>query len=160
MDRYVYKPSHFMRQMTVPGIFTALIGIVCLIQCFISEDKLIYILVLCLCLYNVWNMFVSISNPSEIIVDENHLIFSAYGRQHMYDMDLIKHYAMRPLAGNTRMYMTINKNGLLKGRYWVRTDEFSNNKQLQEFFYNLDAKVNPDSIVTRAREQGRQRLQK
>ncbi|QCP36471.1 hypothetical protein AR1Y2_3017 [Anaerostipes rhamnosivorans] len=67
---------------------------------------------------------------------------------------------MRPLAGNTRMYMTIDNGGLLKGRYWVRISEFSGEKELEEFFYDLDAKVNPESLVSKARSQGRERLRK
>ena len=56
------------------------------------------------------------------------------------------------------MYMTFNNGGILKGRYWIRISEFSNKKELENYFYDLDSKINPDSLVTEARIQGRKRL--
>lgn len=161
MKRYLYQPSHFFIQMTLPGIFTGMIGVFSIFQVFRSEYSILYLLVLGLCIYNVWNVFISLSNPSEIIVDDNQSIeFCAYRRSHKYEMNQIQQFSMRPLAGNTRMYMTINNGGLLKGRYWIRICEFSNEKELEEFFYDLDVKINPESLVSNARSQGRERLKK
>lgn len=116
-------------------------------------------MVLLLCVYSVWNTFISVSNPSLIrVVDGVSVGFSAYGRSHIYMFDQINRFAMRPVAGGTRLYMTINGGKLFKGRYWVRVSEFSDSKELEDFFYDLDAKVNPDSLVTRARKEGRKRL--
>lgn len=161
MKRYLYQPSHFFIQMTLPGIFTGAIGAFCLFQFLAAGHQLLYLLVLGLCVYNVWNVFVSLSNPSEVLLDKDKFIeFSAYGRSHKYEINQIRKYSMRPLAGNTRMYMTIDNGGFLKGRYWVRISEFSGEKELEEFFYDLDAKINPESLVSKARSQGRERLRK
>lgn len=161
MKRYGYKPSHFLIQMTVPGIFTAAIGVFCLVQFLIAGQNLLYLLVFGLCLYNVWNVFISLSNPSEIKIDGDKSIeFCAYGRSHTYEIAQVKKYSMRPLGGNTRMYMTFDNGGIMKGRYWVRISEFTDEKELQEYFYDLDVKINPDSLVSKARTQGRERLRK
>ncbi|MDO5146027.1 MAG: hypothetical protein Q4D60_03405 [Eubacteriales bacterium] len=56
--------------------------------------------------------------------------------------------------------MTINHGGFTKGRYWVRTEEFSDGKELTDYFYTLDAKINPKSLFTRARSQGREPVEK
>lgn len=161
MKRYVYKPSHFLIQMTIPGIFTALVGMFCLIRFLLAGHHPLYLLVLGLCIYNVWNLFVSLSNPSEILIDNDQTIeFCAYGKHHTYAIREIESYSMRPLAGNTKMYMTFNKGGIKKGRYWVRISEFSDEKELEEFFYDLDVKINPNSLVSKARTQGRERLKK
>lgn len=160
MKHYVYKPSHFFIQMTLPGLFTILIGIFCFIQFLIAGQNILYLLILCLCIYNIWNMFISISNPSEIIVDEKTVEFCAYRRSHKYEIDQIESFHMRSLAGNTRMYVTFNSGGILRGRYWIRLCEFSEGKELEYFFYDLEAKINPDSLVVEARSQGRERLKK
>lgn len=65
---------------------------------------------------------------------------------------------MRMVAGNTSIYMNINKGGILKGRYWIRVSEFEEQDEIVDYFYDLDEKVNPDSVVTRARKEGRERL--
>lgn len=160
MKHYVYKPSHFFIQMTLPGMFTIFIGIFCLIQFLTVGQNPLYLLVLCLCIYNIWNVFISLSNPSEIMIDEKTVEFRAYGRSHKYQISQIENYHMRPLAGNTRIYMTFDNGGILKGRYWVRLCEFSEEKELEYFFYDLEAKINPDSLVVEARSQGRERLKK
>ena len=158
MKHYVYRPSHVCIQMTIPGLFTWLIGIFCFIR-FLSEGRNpVYLMILCLCIYNVWNVFISVSNPSEIMIRNGIIEFYAYGKSHKYKIDQIQSYHMRPLAGNTRMYMTFNNGGILKGRYWIRISEFSNKKELENYFYDLDSKINPDSLVTEARIQGRKRL--
>ena len=54
--------------------------------------------------------------------------------------------------------MNINKGGILKGRYWIRVSEFEEQDEIVDYFYDLDEKVNPDSVVTRARKEGRERL--
>lgn len=160
MKYYVYKPSHFFIQMTLPGIFTIFIGIFCFFRFLTAGQNILDVLILCLCMYSIWNTFISISNPSEIMIDEKTIEFCAYGRSHKYEVDQIKNYHMRPLAGNTRIYMTFDNGRILKGRYWIRLCEFSEEKELEYFFYDLEAKINPDSLVVEARKQGRERLKK
>ena len=58
------------------------------------------------------------------------------------------------------MYVMIDKGGILRGRYWIRLAEFNDSKELNDYFYRLDARVNPDSVFTTARKQGRERHKK
>ena len=103
MKSYVYQPSHFSIQMTAPGIFTAAIGVFCLYQFLAAGHHLLYLLVFGLCLYNVFNVFVSLSNPSEVRIDSGKtVVFCAYGRSHTYEISQISKYSMRPLAGGTK----------------------------------------------------------
>lgn len=158
MKSYVYNKSHFFIQHTVPGIFTVLIGLYCLIRTVITGPNALMIFVLIICIYNVWNEFVSLSNPSQIDIDEDLLTFRVYKSYHTYKINEIQNFSMRMTAGNTSIYMNINKGGLLKGRYWVRVSEFEDEKELVEYFYDLDEKINPDSMFTKARKEGRKRL--
>lgn len=159
MKHYVYTKSHYMIQMTLPGIFTLLIGTYGIYE-LLRNQNIFFGFILIVCIYNVWNVFVSVSNPSEIIIDEDNITFCAFSKKHTYQLNDIKEFSMRALAGNNKIYMTIDKGGILKGRYWVRTSEFNDGKELTDFFYDLDAKVNPDSVFTTARRQGRERLKK
>lgn len=160
MRHYTYSPSHYMLQMTVPGVFILLIGLYSIYLYCSGGNNPLWILVIIACIYSVWNQFVSLSNPSEIYIDEETLIFASYSRRHEYKLNQIEKFAMRPLAGGTKMYMTIGNGGLFRGRYWVRIAEFNDEKELSDFFYWLDAKVNPDSVFTTARKQGLERKRK
>lgn len=157
MKRYTYDFSHYMIQMTIPGIFILFVGIYSFYKFLVGGFNFLWILVTIVCIYNTWNTFVSISNPSEITIDDEHLVLSAFARSHEYMLDKIKKFAMRPVAGGDRLYITIDNGGVFRGRYWIRLSEFNDVKELTNFFYRLDARVNPDSIFTTARRQGRER---
>ena len=114
--------------------------------------------VLIICVYNVWNEFVSLSNPYEFELGEETITFRAYNKEHTYQISEMTAFSMRMVAGNTTMYMNIDKGGLLKGRYWLRVSEFDDDKDIINYFYDLDERVNPHSVITKARKAGRARL--
>ena len=66
-----------MIQMTVPGVFTLLIGLYSMYKFLTGGFNFLWLLITFVCVYNVWNTFVSISNPSEIIIDDDTLTFVA-----------------------------------------------------------------------------------
>jgi hypothetical protein len=106
----------------------------------------------------VWNEFISLSNPYEFELGKDSVTFRAYKQEHTYKISEMTNFSMRMVAGNTSIYMNINKGGILKGRYWIRVSEFEEQDEIVDYFYDLDEKVNPDSVVTRARKEGRERL--
>ena len=114
--------------------------------------------ILIICVYNVWNEFISLSNPYEFELGKDSVTFRAYKQEHTYKISEMTNFSMRMVAGNTSIYMNINKGGILKGRYWIRVPEFEEQDEIVDYFYDLDEKVNPDSVVTRARKEGRERL--
>ncbi len=158
MKSYVYNPTHFFIQHTLPGVFTLLIGLACLIRMVTTGFSGFLAIVLLVCVYNVWNEFVSASNPSRVDVDEDSITFTRNKKSHTYKIDDIKQFSMRFVSGNTTAYMNINKAGVLNGRYWLRVTEFNDEKELVDYIYDLDERVNKDSLVTKARREGRERL--
>ena len=120
MKSYIYKKSHYLIQHTIPGIFTLLIGLYCLIR--------------------------------------QVMTFRGYNKEHTYKISEMAAFSMRMVAGNTKIYMNIDKGGLLKGRYWIRVSEFDDDKDIIDYFYDLDEQVNPHSVITKARKAGRARL--
>lgn len=154
MKHYTYRSSHYMIQMTVPGIATLLIALYSVYVSLSGGFNYLWAMILVVSVYNTWNTFVSGSTPSEISIDDENLAFTSYGRTHTYKIKEIKKFAMRTVAGGDRLYMTINNGGLMHGRYWVRLSGFNDEEELNTFFYKLDARVNPNSIFTTARKQG------
>lgn len=102
--------------------------------------------------------FISLSNRMNLNWEKTVLTFRAYKQEHTYKISEMTNFSMRMVAGNTSIYMNINKGGILKGRYWIRVSEFEEQDEIVDYFYDLDEKVNPDSVVTRARKEGRERL--
>ena len=158
MKSYVYNKSHYFIQHTLPGLFTLLIGLYGLIRQVMTGFSGLLMFILIICVYNVWNEFISLSNPYEFELGKDSVTFRAYKQEHTYKISEMTNFSMRMVAGNTSIYMNINKGGILKGRYWIRVSEFEEQDEIVDYFYDLDEKVNPDSVVTRARKEGRERL--
>ena len=150
MKSYIYKKSHYLIQHTIPGIFTLLIGLYCLIRQVMTGFAGLLMFVLIICIYNVWNEFVSLSNPYEFDLGEETITFRGYNKEHTYKISEMAAFSMRMVAGNTKIYMNIDKGGLLKGRYWIRVSEFDDDKDIIDYFYDLDEQVNPHSVITKA----------
>ena len=160
MKKFNYQPKHFALQITTVGIFTGVICVFSLYQILLGSYKELFAFVLILAGYNTWNTFVSISNPKEIQFDENQLVLSAYGKNHIFKLEDIKQIQMRYVSGNRRLYVTLNGGSLKKGRYWVRLCEFEQQEEIEDFFAELEYKIDPDSLIVRARREGRERLKK
>ena len=99
-----------------------------------------------------------LSNPYEFDLGEETITFRGYNKEHTYKISEMTAFSMRMVAGNTKIYMNIDKGGLLKGRYWLRVSEFDDDKDIIDYFYDLDERVNPHSVITKARKAGRARL--
>ena len=84
MKSYIYKKSHYLIQHTIPGIFTLLIGLYCLIRQVMTGFDGLLMFVLIICVYNVWNEFVSLSNPYEFDLGEETITFRGYNKEHTY----------------------------------------------------------------------------
>lgn len=160
LKQYQYKPSCFFVQVTLPGIFTALIGLFSIYQMIVSDYGPAYGFVLLVAIYHVWNTFVSVSNPEKISVNANKILFHAYGKEHSYDLDEIEHFYMRMIGGRKRIYLTINHGGIFRGRYWIRLEEFSENTEVEEKLSQMEAQIHPNSILVEAKKQGKERLKK
>lgn len=160
MKEYNYHPTHFLIQVTVTSLFTGLIALFSLYQILFGANKALFTFVMILALYNTFNSFVSISNPQKIYFGEGKLIFSAYGREQVYQIDEIKQIQMRYVSGNQRLYVSLNGGSLFKGRYWIRLSEFDHKEELEDLFAELEYKVDPESLIVIARRDGRKRLKK
>lgn len=105
---YQYKPSCFFVQVTLPGIFTALIGLFSIYQMIVSDYGPAYGFVLLVTIYHVWNTFVSVSNPEKISVNANKILFHAYGKEHSYDLDEIKKLQQAVKTKSENVFLVIS----------------------------------------------------
>lgn len=151
MKSYMYQKKLFFIEVTFTGIFCILIFIVSLILALQGYLSGLMIFVAVICLYQIWNTFISKSTPEEVVIDDDYISFSAYNRCDKYYFSEMKVLRIREFPTSGKMYIRVNDSNLLKGRYWVQTKQFENGKELFKTLLDLEYKLHPDTLKARAR---------
>lgn len=148
MSQYVFQKSVYMRKVTVIGIFCLVVALYSCVMLLMGQP-LFWILLL-ISLYQAFNTFVSLSNPSEVTLTEDTLAFSAYGKTHSYKLADIKSFRVKELDRYHKMYVRVNDGGLLRGRYWLNCREMEGGRELWDRLAYLEYEKEPDQIKFRA----------
>ena len=149
MGAYNYDNKKYRNSITITGVF-------CLLLAFYSIYMLIngnyaFWIVILICLYQINNTFFSISNPKTILIENDEIIFSAYGRSHSYIISEISEFKVKEIEHYKKMYIRINDSSIFKGRYWINCRCFSNGKDLWDYFAYLEYLKEPTQLKFRAR---------
>jgi|GEM_PF-561764 len=152
---YVYEPPFYQIEVTAVGVLCAAVLVACIWMAVanVGIGPELSVVVGIVCFYQVWNTFVSLSNPERVIVDEDAdtITFSGYGRENTYVISELKTFLVRPFPSSGKTYVRVNDHSISKGRYWVPTKMFNDSRELFDFLCNLEYRVHPDSIKARAR---------
>jgi hypothetical protein len=160
MKEYTYqKMSHYWIQIVFPSLLAGCVGVYGFVK-LIQLWQPAYLLLCMVCVYTFWNVFISLSNPSGISFDGKGVTFYTFSRKHTYSIDQLHAMHMHPIAGNTKVYITLDNGGIRAGRYWVRISEFDHKNELLDQLYELYAMVEPDALAVRAYRQGIERINK
>lgn len=154
MKTYRYEQAKFNVSVTVTGIFCLLLCVVSVTDVMGVTDLLpapVAALVLIVAGYQVWNTFVAIANPQDVIIDEESITFGAFGRRDRFAFADIRSFSVREVGGDARIYVRVNGGGLLRGRYWLQTLYMSDGKELFQWLEDFEYRVEPDSLKARAR---------
>ena len=149
MHKYCYDDAIFARSVTFTGGFCLLIVLYSLVMLF-TGSYLFWIFLL-VGLYQVFNTFVSISNPKEVVVEEDAISFSAYGKTHRYPLDEITSLRIKELDYHKKMYLRINEAGMMRGRYWIACKHMNDGAELWDYLAWLEYQKEPDQVKFRAR---------
>ncbi len=147
---YQYNPKEYFTQITLVGIFTTLIVAFCVVMAFISQQPLLFGFIALVAGYSSWNTFISGSNPSKVILEEDGISFLSYGRVDRYDFDKITSFRAKDFRGSGKIFLRVNNSGMLKGRYWIHTAQFNDGEELFLYLLKLEYKTHPTSIKARA----------
>ncbi|WP_207302682.1 hypothetical protein [Olsenella sp. Marseille-P4559] len=154
MKTYRYEQAKFNVSVIATGMFCLVLCIVSALSIMGVADLLpapIAVLVLIVASYQVWNTFVAIANPQDVIIDEDSITFGAFGRRDRFAFADIKSFNVREVGGNARIYVRVNGGGLLRGRYWLQTLYMSDGEELFQWMEDFEYRVEPDSLKARAR---------
>lgn len=149
--RYEIVPKRFWFDVTMPGILTIIVLIVCLYQMFkLQSINNIYVLFAVAAAYNIFNSFISLSNPRVVELTQETIQFNAFGQKHAYSIEDIKNFNVREFPSGGLIYLRIDPS-LLRGRYWIKTKKYEEGKELFQRILDLDYQKNPDSLKSYAK---------
>lgn len=148
---YEMRPKLYLFDVTLPGILSGAVVIVCLFQVLKTGSVYsIYTLLAIVAAYNVLNSFVSLSNPRQVIFTDGKIEFKAYNQTHQYVISEVKNLNVREFPSGGLLYIRIDQK-FLKGRYWIRTHKYEEGKELFQRVLDLDYQLNPDSLKSYAK---------
>lgn len=152
MKKYVYKKDRFFIRVTLVGIICIIMGIYN-IYLIVKGATILNLIIVIVCIYQIFNTFFSLSNPEEVYIDDHRITFKAYGQVHTYDFKQIYDFRVKEFPQAKKVYVRINKNqnNLLKGRYWVFCLYFNDADELFQWFLDKEYQMHPETVKAHAR---------
>ena len=157
---YIYNPKHYFIQITLTSCFCILIIFLALYMIILNVYRGFFLLVSLIAFYTIWNTFVSCSNPSKVILEEDGISFVSFGRTVKYLFEEITSFLAKDFRYSGKIFLRINKYNYFKGRYWIHTKEFNDSDELYLYLMRLEYKTHPDSIKSRAWDSTRPEVDK
>ncbi|WP_313577675.1 hypothetical protein [Lacrimispora sp.] len=151
MGKYKYDPKVYGMKVTFTGFFCTVLLFFSVVKMLTASALSLWFLVCVICTYTVWETFISLSNPSVVIMDGGQIVFEAFGRRHSYRWEEISCFRVREFTGAKKLFLRINNAGFLKGRYWLNCYYFNNSDLLYKQIVDIELSFHPDSIKARAR---------
>lgn len=154
MKKYSCDQVKFNVSVTATGIFCLALlvaSLLCIAGVLDVMPVALGLLVLLVSGYQVWNTFVSIANPQDVIIDDEGISFRAYGREDRYGFGDIHEFRVREVMGDGRMYVRVNGGGPLHGRYWIQTGYMNDGDELFRWIEDFEYQTDPNSLKARAR---------
>ena len=152
MNEFKYNRLLYLFDVIITGIVA--IGAFIASLVYFHSNLSLLLLIGIVCIYTIWNSFVSKVHPEKIVIKENEIVFESFNSKDRYYIDV------REFPSSGKLYLRIGNEQLQKGRYWINTKNYNNGKELFQLFRDLDYKINPDSLKSKARRVNTEYLQK
>ena len=147
---YEYKTKKYNYKITYIGIF-AIFFLIYSIYNFATTQKAIYLAPIIICIYIIWEDFISNSNPKIVTITDDSISFSSFGRTHTYRWNDIKRFQIKEFITARKMFIRINGGGLLSGRYWVNCYYMNDCDELYLYLRDKEYEIDPYSLKSQAR---------
>ena len=102
-------------------------------------------------LYGAFKTFISKSYSSSVTITSKSISFSCYGSTVTYQLADLNDMRVREYPADLRMYVRMDGDTFLQGRYWIRGRWFNDGEELFKRICDLELKINPDSLKAQAR---------
>lgn len=158
MNEFKYNRLLYLFDVIITGIVA--IGAFIASLVYFHSNLSLLLLIGIVCIYTIWNSFVSKVHPEKIVIKENEIVFESFNSKDRYYIDGTDRFQLREFPSSGKLYLRIGNEQLQKGRYWINTKNYNNGKELFQLFRDLDYKINPDSLQSKARRVNTEYLQK
>lgn len=158
MNEFKYNRLLYIFDVIITGIVA--IGAFIASLVYFHSNLSLLLLVGIVSIYTMWNSFVSKVHPEKIVIKENEMIFESFNSKDRYYIDGTDRFQLREFPSSGKLYLRIGNAQIQKGRYWINTKNYNNGKELFQLFRDLDYKINPDSLKSKARRVNTEYLQK
>ena len=158
MNEFKYNRLLYIFDVIITGIVA--IGAFIASLVYFHSNLSLLLLVGIVSIYTMWNSFVSKVHPEKIVIKENEIVFESFNSKDRYYIDGTDRFQLREFPSSGKLYLRIGNEQLQKGRYWINTKNYNNGKELFQLFRDLDYKINPDSLKSKARRVNTEYLQK
>ena len=158
MNEFKYNRLLYIFDVIITGIVA--IGAFIASLVYFHSNLSLLLLVGIVSIYTMWNSFVSKVHPEKIVIKENEIIFESFNSKDRYYIDGTDRFQLREFPSSGKVYLRIGNAQIQKGRYWINTKNYNNGKELFQLFRDLDYKINPDSLKSKARRVNTEYLQK
>lgn len=158
MNEFKYNRLLYLFDVIITGIVAVGAFIASLV--YFHSNLSLLLLIGIVCIYTIWNSFVSKVHPEKIVIKENEIVFESFNSKDRYYIDGTDRFQLREFPSSGKLYLRIGNAQLQKGRYWINTKNYNNGKELFQLFRDLDYKINPDSLKSKARRVNTEYLQK
>lgn len=95
--------------------------------------------------YGASNTFLTKSNPREVVISDETLIFRSYGEK-TFSVSKLTRFRVRVSTAGYQVYVRCKDSDGNKGRFWVNYAVFSDKEDLLKELDYLERKVHPDSL--------------
>ena len=156
VKQYIYEKNRYQVRIIGIGyfsIFLLLYGIYSLI----TTGSIMYLTIIMICLYIIYETFITCANPNKIMISDKEIIFESPWHKDSYRWDDIVDFRVKELPNRKQVYIRINKDqfDIMKGRYWVYCFYFNQADELYDFFLDKEAQIHPDSIKAKNRRESK-----
>ena len=158
MNEFKYNRLLYLFDVIITGIVA--IGAFIASLVYFHSNLSLLLLIGIVCIYTIWNSFVSKVHPEKIVIKENEIVFESFNSKDRFYIDGTDRFQLRDFPSSGKLYLRIGNEQLQKGRYWINTKNYNNGKELFQLFRDLDYKINPDSLKSKARRVNTEYLQK
>lgn len=147
---YEYKTKFYNYKVRDIGIFAIFFLFYSIFNVFRYQSYL-YCVPIIICIYIIWEDFISLSNPKTVTITDDSITFGAFGKFHTYKWNEIKKFQIKEFISSRKMYIRINNAGLLRGRYWVNCYFMNDCDELYMWLRDKEYELDPNSLKAQAR---------
>ena len=151
---YTYARGHFNWEVTAQGVICLAIAIACVFEATRGVLVGLMVVIAVIGAYGAFKTFVARAYPHSVTFGDGFVEFECYGKRDRYDFEKTHDVRVREYPSQMRLYIRMDGDSFLRGRYWVHAQWFDGGQELFDRLVDLENTLNPTSLRARARRGG------